>query len=76
MEICVAYGCCKLCFSDLCVPTPCFFASNTLRIGGGVFSCLAEGKKIQFLTKKLPFLADFGREMVFNRLSEAKKPNF
>ena len=44
--------------------------------GGGVFNCLAEGKKIQFLTKKLPFLADFGRKMVFNRLSEAKKLNF
>ena len=44
--------------------------------GGGVFNCLAEGKKIQFLTKKLPFLADFGRKMVFNHLSEAKKLNF
>ena len=43
---------------------------------GGVFNCLAEGKKIQFLTKKLPSLADFGKKMVFNRLSEAKKLNF
>ena len=65
-----------MCFPDLCVPTTCFFASSTLKIGGGVFNCLAEGKKIQFLTKKLPFLADFGRKMVFNRLSEAKKLNF
>ena len=65
-----------MCFPDLCVPTTCFFASSTLEIGGGVFNCLAEGKKIQFLTKKLPFLADFGRKMVFNRLSEAKKLNF
>ena len=66
-----------MCFPDLCVPTTCFFASSTLKIGGGgVFNCLAEGKKIQFLTKKLPFLPDFGRKMVFNRLSEAKKLNF
>ena len=65
-----------MCFPDLCVPTTCFFASSTLKIGGGFFNCLAEGKKIQFLTKKLPFLADFGRKMVFNRLSEAKKLNF
>ena len=43
--------------------------------GGGVFNCLAEGKKIQFLTKKLPFLADLRRKMVFNSLSEAKKLN-
>ena len=70
-----AYGSCKLCFPDLCVPTTCSFASSTLKIGGGVFNCLAEGKKNQFLTKKLPFLADFGRQMVFNCLSEAKNAN-
>ena len=44
--------------------------------GGGVFNCLSGAKTIQFLTRKRPFLADFGRNMVFNRLSEAKKLNF
>ena len=65
-----------MCFPDLCVPRTCCFASSTLKIGGGFFNCLAEGKKIQFLTKKMPFLADFGRKMVFNRFSEAKNLNF
>ena len=37
---------------------------------------LAEALKIHFLTQTLPLLANFGRKMVFNRLSEARKLNF
>ena len=34
-------------------PQPVFFASSTLKIGGGVFNCLSEANKTQFLTTKL-----------------------
>ena len=38
--------CCKLCFRDLCLSRTCFFASNTLKIGRGVFNCLSEAEKL------------------------------
>ena len=46
-----AYACCKLCFRDLCLPRTCFFASSTLEMGGGVFKCLSEAKKLNFRPK-------------------------
>ena len=48
-----------MCFRDLCVTTTCFFASSTLKLGGGgSFNCLYKAKKSIF-DKKRPFLAGF-----------------
>ena len=58
-----------------CLPETCFFASCTLKVREGSSTAWLKAKKIQFLTKKLLFLADFGRKRVFNRLAEAKTLN-
>ena len=49
-----AYGCCKLCLRDLCVPTICFFASSALKIG--------ESPKIPTFDQKMAIVGRFFHE--------------
>ena len=52
------YGCCKLCFSALCLPTSCFLASSTLKKGGEGSSTACVGPKTINFDQKT---AIFGR---------------
>ena len=54
-----AYGCCKLCLRDLCVPKIYFFRIQNPQNRRAVFNPLSEAKKNHFLTQKRPFLAVF-----------------
>ena len=54
-----AYAFCKLCFRDIYASTTCLFVSSTLQMERGVFNCLSEAKRTQFLTGKRSFFFQF-----------------
>ena len=60
-----------MCCHDLCVTTTCFFASSTLKLGGGGRSTACTKPKNQYLTKKRPFLAGVHEKWHILVLTEA-----
>ena len=56
-----------MCFCDLYVTTTCFFASSTLKIGGGggSFNCLYKAKKSIFDKKNGHFWPVFMKNGIF-----------
>ena len=53
------HGDMELCFRDIYASTTCFFVSSTLQMERGVFNCLSEAKRTQFLTRKRSFFGRF-----------------